>query len=122
MGIAEVLWIRRIFGDLEILYEEPIKVHCDNKMAISMAHDPIYHGKTKHVDVDQFYIKDYLDNKIVCTSYVTIVDLLTKRLRSKTFIKLLSKLGMRSIHSFTLGGVMKRGLFKYLPQFKKKTL
>ena len=45
MGIAEVLWIRRIFGDLEILYEEPIKVHCDNKMAISIAHDPIYDGE-----------------------------------------------------------------------------
>ena len=42
-SIDEVLWIRGILKDLRITYEEPIKVFCDNKSAISIAHDLVYH-------------------------------------------------------------------------------
>ena len=38
-GIDEVLWIREFFEELNILYEEPIKVLSNNKYAINIAHD-----------------------------------------------------------------------------------
>ena len=50
-SIDEVQWIR-ILSDLKIPYEEPIKVFCDNKSAVRIAHDLFYHDKTKHVDID----------------------------------------------------------------------
>ena len=44
-GINEVLWIRGIPQDLRIPYEEPIRMLCDNRSAIHIAHDPVYHDR-----------------------------------------------------------------------------
>ena len=51
-SINEVLWTTRTLSDLKVPYEEPIKLLCDYKLAIILAHDPNYHDKTKHVEID----------------------------------------------------------------------
>ena len=51
-GIDEVLWLRYLLRDLRIPYKEPIQLLCDNKSAICLAHDPLYHDRVKHVDID----------------------------------------------------------------------
>lgn len=38
----------------------------DNKRAINIAHDPILHDMTKHVEIDRHFIKDNL-NRVTCT-------------------------------------------------------
>ena len=102
-GVDEVLWIRGILKDLQIPYEEPIHALCDNKSAICIAHDPVNHNRTKHIDIDRFYIKEKLEEKILQIDYVPTTeqcaDILTKGLPVKQFSRLISKLGMRSIHS-----------------------
>ena len=104
-GIDEVLWIRGIPKDLRIPYEEPIQVLCDNQSAIHIAHDPVYRDRMKHVNIDRFYIKENLDDKILETSQVSsierCVDVFTKGLPIKTFSKLISKFGVKNIHSCT---------------------
>ena len=47
---------------------------CDNKSAISIAHDPIYHDRIKHVDIDRFYIKEKLAEKVICITHVTSTE------------------------------------------------
>ena len=34
----------------------PMKVYCDNKVAINVSHIPIKHAKTKHMEVDHHFI------------------------------------------------------------------
>ena len=102
-GIDEVLWIRGILKDLHIHYEEPIRVFCDNKSAICIAHDPVNHDRTTHIDIDRFYIKEKIEEKILSIEYIPsaeqCADVLTKGLPTKQFHSLISKLGMMSIHS-----------------------
>ena len=82
---------------------------CDNKWAISIVHYLVYRDRIKHVDNDRFYTKEKLEEKIICITHVTseeqCADIFTKRLPAKAFLKHVSKLGMKSIHSFTWGGV-----------------
>ncbi|WVY92731.1 hypothetical protein V8G54_031819 [Vigna mungo] len=40
-GICELLWLKIILEDLRIKWEEPMKLYCDNKSAISIAHNPV---------------------------------------------------------------------------------
>ncbi|RVW20541.1 Retrovirus-related Pol polyprotein from transposon TNT 1-94 [Vitis vinifera] len=47
------------------LFRQPIRLFCDNKVACDIAHNPIQHDRTKHVEVDRFFIKEKLDDKIV---------------------------------------------------------
>ncbi|RVW91355.1 Retrovirus-related Pol polyprotein from transposon RE1 [Vitis vinifera] len=56
-GIREIMWIRRLLEELKMTGSSPMKLYCDNKAAISVAHNPVLHDHTKHVEVDKHFIK-----------------------------------------------------------------
>ncbi|RVW64684.1 Retrovirus-related Pol polyprotein from transposon RE1 [Vitis vinifera] len=65
LGLCEALWLRLLLQDLGCLSRQPIRLFCDNKVACDIAHNPVQHDRTKHVEVDRFFIKEKLDDKIV---------------------------------------------------------
>ncbi|RVW76041.1 Retrovirus-related Pol polyprotein from transposon RE1 [Vitis vinifera] len=65
LGLCEALWLRLLLQDLGYLSRQPIRLFCDNKAACDIAHNPVQHDRTKHVEVDRFFIKEKLDDKIV---------------------------------------------------------
>ena len=68
-GVCELLWMKIIL-DLKIKYEAPIGLVCDNKSVISIAYNPIQHDRTKHIEIDQHFIKEKLDNGLIATKYI----------------------------------------------------
>ena len=82
LGLCEALWLRLLLQDLGYLSRQPIWLFCDNKAACDIAHNPVQHDCTKHVEVDKFFIKEKLDDKIVelpkIRSKDQLVDILTK--------------------------------------------
>lgn len=78
-----------------------MKLYCDNKAAISIAHNPVLHDRTKHVEVDKHFIKEKIEDGLVCMVYVPTADqvanLLTKGLPTKQFDFLVSKLTLKDI-------------------------
>ena len=40
-GICELLWLKIILGDLKVKVESPMRLFCDNKSAINIAHNPV---------------------------------------------------------------------------------
>ena len=100
-GICEVLWIKRLLEDLKIQSSLPMKVHCDNKAAIAIAHNPVLHDRTKHVEVDKHFIKEKIEEGGICMSYIPtaeqIADVLTKGLYKGQFNYLISKLSMEDM-------------------------
>ncbi|KAH9753027.1 protein kinase domain-containing protein [Citrus sinensis] len=50
-GICELLWLKKLLEELKIIIDVPMKLYCDNKAAINIAHNPIHHDRTKHVEV-----------------------------------------------------------------------
>ena len=69
-GICEVIWIKRLLEELKVSDSQPMKLYCDNKAAISIAHNPVLHDRTKHVEVDKHFIKEKLDSGLICMPYV----------------------------------------------------
>ena len=63
------------------------------------------HDQTKHIKIDEYFIKEKLDSGLICTSYVStnrqLANILTKGLSSTTFQLSVSKLGMKNICSLT---------------------
>lgn len=60
-GIFELLWLKIILDDLGIRWKGTMKLYCDKKSAINIAHNPVQHNCTKHVKVDQHFIKEKLE-------------------------------------------------------------
>ena len=89
--------------DLGYLPRQPIRFYYDNKEICDIAHNPIQHDRTKHVEVDRFFIEEKLDQKIVelpkIRSEYQLADILTKVVSSRVFSKFLDKLGMCDIYA-----------------------
>ena len=104
-GVCELLWIKQVLQDLRINYEMPMSLHCDNKIAIEIAHNPVQHDRTKHVEVDRHFIKENLDRKIIEFPFVRsedqLADILTKAISRKAFHDAISKLDMINIYAPT---------------------
>ena len=60
-GLCELLWLKIILDDLRIKWDDPMKLYCDYKSAINIAHNPIQHDRTKHIEVDRHFIKEKLE-------------------------------------------------------------
>ena len=107
-GLCELLWLKIILDDLRIKWDGPMKLYCDNKWAINIAHNPKQHDRTKHIEIDRHFIKEKLEEGVVCMSYVPsehqLADILTKGLNSSIFHDLVFKLGMEDIYSSAWGG------------------
>ena len=99
--ICEVLWIKQLLEELKVASPLPMKVFCDNKAVIAIAHNLVLHDKTKHVEVDKHFIKEKLENGLIVMPYIPtveqVVDILTKGLPKKQFDDLVSKLVMNDI-------------------------
>ena len=95
------VWIKRLLEDLKIPDSSPMKVYCDNRSTISVAHNPVLHDITKHVEVDEHFTKEKIDSGMICMPYVStteqIADILTKGTSKETIDYLISKLVMEDI-------------------------
>jgi hypothetical protein len=100
-GICEVMWIKRMLEELKALDSLPMKLYCDNKAAISIAHNLVLHDRTKHVEVDKHFIKEKLESGLICMPYIPtaeqIADVFTKGLHKKQLDVLMGKLTMENI-------------------------
>ncbi|WMV38201.1 hypothetical protein MTR67_031586 [Solanum verrucosum] len=65
LEICEALCLRLLLTDLGYPPKAPIQLYCDNKAAHDIAHNPVQHNCTKHVEGDRFFIKEKLDGKIL---------------------------------------------------------
>lgn len=104
-GICELLWIKRLLRELRIPSKFPMQLYCDNKAACDIAHNPVQHDRTKHVEVDKHFIKEKLEARIIEVLHVRsqdqLADILTKAVSSQAFHGIIDKLGIRNIYAPT---------------------
>ena len=100
-GIYDLLWLKKLLEDLKVTSSMPMKLYCDKKAAINIAHNLVQHDRTKYVKVDQHFIKEKLNGGLICMPCIPIVkqlaDVFTKGLHNGKFDSITRKLGMKDI-------------------------
>ncbi|KAC9553683.1 hypothetical protein E3N88_45641 [Mikania micrantha] len=103
--VSEVLWVRSLLIELCESQQGSTTVFCDNQAAKHMANNPVFHERTKHVEMDCHFVRERVESKEVEPTYahtkLQIADLLTKPLGAQHLKELLVKLGMRNLHAPT---------------------
>ena len=54
--------------------EKHVEIYLDNASAIALTKNPIFHDRSKHIDIKFYYLKDYIANKEVEVKYVRTQD------------------------------------------------
>jgi hypothetical protein len=100
--VSEMLWVRNLLSELNVLRKGSMRIWCDNMSAINIANNPIQYDRTKHVEIDRFFIKEKLDDGTIELRYVyssgQIADSLTKGLGVKDCNDACDKMGMIDIY------------------------
>ncbi|GAB2273368.1 hypothetical protein Dimus_039024 [Dionaea muscipula] len=96
---TEIVWIQSVFAESGIsLDQSTASIWCDNQGARLLAFNPVFHSRTKHIEVDVHYIRELVSKKRVDVCYIPNeeqpVDFLTKALPAPRFDMLRSKLAM----------------------------
>lgn len=102
-GICELLWVKNVLKDLGFKPRVAMPLYCDNKAAIAIAHNPVQHDRTKHVEVDRHFIIEKLEAQIIEVPFVKsgdqLADMLTHAVSSSVFSNSLDKLGILDIYA-----------------------
>ncbi|KAL0360589.1 UNVERIFIED_CONTAM: Retrovirus-related Pol polyprotein from transposon RE1 [Sesamum radiatum] len=96
--VCELTWIFNLLQDLNITIPTPIPFLCDNRAALHIVANPVFHERTKHLEIDCHLIRDKYKNGFIAPSHVPskaqLADVFTKSLTSTLFLPLISKLGL----------------------------
>ncbi len=110
IATAEMFWLRMLFHDIQVpLLSTPI-IWCDNISALALASNPIYHARTKHIEVDYHFVREKVLNRDISIKFISthdqVADIFTKGLSTDRFLLLKSKLFVIS-SPLSLSGAVK---------------
>lgn len=95
---SEITWTVRLLAELGVHDLTPVTLHCDNQSAIHIAKNPVFHERTKHIEVDCHFTRDKVLEGLIQLMYLPtkhqLVDVFTKIVPSSQQSYLLSKLGL----------------------------
>lgn len=98
--IAEITWLVRLLGDLSTPLALSILVHSDSQAAIHIATNPVFHKRTKHVELDCHFMRQQFVSGLITLSFIPskyqLVDIFMKPLSGDSHHFLLKKLGVSS--------------------------
>ncbi len=89
--------------------DAPIVIYCDNISSILLANNPVYHARTKHIEVQYHFIKKKILAREINLIHVSIedqvVDIFTKALNTNKLKKFRKMLGVLKVDLSLRGSV-----------------
>ncbi|GKA44620.1 ribonuclease H-like domain-containing protein [Tanacetum coccineum] len=92
--VAETAWIRNLLCELHTPLFTATLVYCDNVSAVYMSANPVQHQRTKHIEIDIHFVRDFVASGQVRVLHVPsrfqYADIFTKGLPTALFIEFCS--------------------------------
>ena len=103
LATCELIWLRHLLLELRFGKDEQMKLLCDNQVALHIVSNPVFHERTKHIEVNCHFIREKIVLGCMTTSFVNssdqLVDVFTKSLRGFRIKYICNKLGAFDLYA-----------------------
>eukprot|EP00253_Pinus_taeda_P017760 PITA_17760 len=86
---CEAIWMRKTLVELLGQMMDPTVIYCDNQSCIRLSENPVFHDRSKHIDIRYHHLRDCVVKRIMMLLYISTeeqdADILTKALSKGKF-------------------------------------
>ncbi|KAJ9560810.1 hypothetical protein OSB04_005970 [Centaurea solstitialis] len=101
VAACQALWLQRLLSALTGWKEEKVTIKVDNKSAIALMKNPVFHGRSKHIDTKYHFIRECVEKNQIEVEHVSgdlqRADILTKALARIKFADMRELLGVKNL-------------------------
>jgi hypothetical protein len=98
--MCKLLWLRWLLQDMGATQTSSSPIFCDSRSAIQIAHNDVFHKRTKHIEIECHFVRHHLLHgtlHLCLIAYVDqLADVFTKAHPPERFRDLVSKLKLAS--------------------------
>ena len=103
LATCELIWLKQLLQELKFCKVGSMKLICDNQATLYIASNPVFHERTKHIEIDCHFIREKILSKEITTSFVNsndqLADIFTKSLRGPRIAYICTKLDAYDIYA-----------------------
>ena len=67
---TQLIWKKQTLEDLQVKYDHPITINCDNTSVINLSKNIVMHSKTKHIPIKFHFLREQVYQKKIKVEYV----------------------------------------------------
>lgn len=98
---CQAVWLRNLLIQITGVTHGPVIIYVDNKSAIDLAKNPVFHGRSKHIDIRYHFIRECVGRGEIEVKYVSSneqrADVLTKAMATVKFEQMRALLGIQNL-------------------------
>lgn len=101
MAACQGIWLRRLLTEVAKQKVPPVTLYVDNQSALDLMINPVFHGRSKHIDIRYHFIRDCVEKGEVTVHYVCTkrqkADVLTKAMAKAKHEEMKNLIGVKKV-------------------------
>ena len=103
LATCELIWLKHLLKEIQFGDTMQMTLVCDNQAALHIASNPVFHERTKHIEMDCHFIREKIQSRDIKTRFVNsndqLADVFTKSLRGPRISYLFNKFGAYDLYA-----------------------
>ena len=105
------MWVQKLLEELQVPCPKAAQLWCDNIGATYLSANPVFHARTKHIEVDYHFVRERVAQKLLSIRLVSTGDQVADGFTKPLHVKQLELFR----NNLNLGSCDRGGVLRYFP-------